>query len=186
MINGLQEFERLINSNRKIAKLWDWFYTTLEMFLTYDSCSSAAYLIYSQISFFLFVCPGLTRTSLDVSGTGEIFIGTISLERCCTEQRKCHCWCDVFKFLSTVTVSTGALGVVFYRRLRAKFLLSLCARNRHSTQATQADAAESTSWRENVCNPSLALMLTPVWFVNDDCSAGISYQALLCCRWWQS
>lgn len=115
-----------------------------------------------QSIFFFFFGPGQSGTSLDVSDTGEIFIGTISLEQCCSERKKCHCWCDVFKFLSALTVSTGAFGV-FYRRLRAKFLLSLCA---HKTLA-QGDAAEACSWRENVHDSSLSPMLTALWFVCD-------------------
>lgn len=61
-------------------------------------------------------------------------------------RRKCHCRCDVFKFLSALTVSTGASVVVFYRRLRAKFLLSLCAQKTLDAAEARARGEECLQW----------------------------------------
>lgn len=43
----------------------------------------------------------------------------------------------------------------------------------------QGDAAEGSSWREHVFSYSLSAMLTALWFVSDECSAGIGFQPLL-------
>lgn len=50
--------------------------------LTCKACSKGYHIFSERL-----LCPGLTVTSLDVKETGEIFIDTISLEQCSTEQR---------------------------------------------------------------------------------------------------
>lgn len=118
----------------------------LSMLAWHVAACSKGYHIFSER---LLLCPGLTVTSLDVKETGEIFIDTISLEQCSTEQRSVIVDVMYLSFyllwqspqVCWVMFSTGAWERNFFNHL-----LILTPTNTHSTHSQpQGDASSYTN-----------------------------------------